>query len=352
MSGGVDSSVTAALLKEQGYDVTGVFMKVWYPDFIECNWADERRDAMRVCALLNVPFLTFDFEKEYKKGVVDYMINEYQSGRTPNPDVMCNKEIKFGAFFKKAQEEGADFIATGHYARLRREFPNRKQNTQLCIAEDKNKDQTYFLWTLTQDILSKTLFPIGEYTKPDVRVLAKKYGLPTADKKDSQGLCFIGKLDMKEFLKNYIPSKEGDVLNLDGEVIGNHDGEVFYTLGQRHGFTITKQVPNETPHYIVSKDKDKNTLTVSDTPHKNVGKGLQKEISIEHTNWVKNQLPELNTSLLVRTRYRQKLLPCKITEAENNHAQVLFTKEIPTAPSGQSLVLYNGEECLGGGIIV
>ena len=221
MSGGVDSSVSAALLKEHGYDVTGVFIKVWQPEFFECTWRADRLDAMRVCAKLDIPFLTLNLEKEYKKEVVDYMIDEYKAGRTPNPDVMCNKYIKFGGFFDFAMKHSADFIATGHYARVKK-FPRGETSGfnpspevsprgtyQLLAGRDKNKDQSYFLWTLTQKQLQKTLFPIGDIDKPEVRKLAEKYGLATAVKKDSQGLCFIGKIDMKDFLKNYMKEKKG-----------------------------------------------------------------------------------------------------------------------------------------------
>ncbi len=206
LSGGVDSSVSAALLQSQGYDVFGVFIKVWQPDFYECTWKEDRLDAMRVCAKLNIPFYTLDLEKEYKKEVVDYMIEEYKNGRTPNPDVMCNKYIKFGGFFDWAMSQGADFVATGHYARLNKEH-------ELVAGRDSNKDQSYFLWTLTKEQLSKTLFPVGDIEKTEVRKLAKKFGLPTAEKKDSQGLCFIGKVDMAEFLHHFIETKPGPVLN-------------------------------------------------------------------------------------------------------------------------------------------
>jgi tRNA-specific 2-thiouridylase len=229
MSGGVDSSVSALLLKQAGYDVTGVFIKVWQPEFFECTWRQDRLDAMRVCAKLGIPFKTLNLEKEYKQDVVDYMIHEYKKGKTPNPDVMCNKYVKFGGFFDWAMEQGADFVATGHYARVakiatrveskklkvksknKNDYKFNIQNSifQMLAGDDKNKDQTYFLWTLTQKQLSKTLFPIGDIEKPKVRKLAETYGLSTAVKKDSQGLCFIGKIDIKDFLKNYIKEKKG-----------------------------------------------------------------------------------------------------------------------------------------------
>src|SRR3989338_7212626 len=250
MSGGVDSSVAAALLKKQGYDVTGVFMRPWQPEISKyrnieissgCLWQKDREDAMRVAAKIGIPLLTWDFSKEYKKEVADYMIREYRAGRTPNPDVMCNKEIKFGLFLEKALKEGADYIATGHYVRVKtrrgpaapypqgapksapRGSPSRVTPFCLYMAKDKNKDQSYFLWTLTQKQLKYCLFPIGDYIKPEVRKMAKKFGLPNYAKKDSQGVCFIGPLDMKEFLKKYIKSKSGKIIDQDSKMVGQHD---------------------------------------------------------------------------------------------------------------------------------
>ena len=230
MSGGVDSSVAAYLLQQEGYDVTGVFMKVWQPEFIPCSAEEDRRDAMRVAARLGIPFLTFNFEQEYKKDVADYFIAEYAAGRTPNPDVMCNRYIKFGAYLRTALAQGAEYIATGHYARVKKD----SEGYHLLVGIDENKDQSYFLHTLGQDELSRTLFPIGNFTKPEVRQIARRAGLPTAEKKDSQGLCFVGKLDMKEFLSQYIPQKRGAVVDTKGVVLGEHEGAAYYTLGQRH----------------------------------------------------------------------------------------------------------------------
>ncbi|MDO8591094.1 MAG: tRNA 2-thiouridine(34) synthase MnmA, partial [bacterium] len=237
LSGGVDSSVSAALLKKQGFDVTGVFIKVWQPDFIECTWKEDRLDAMRVCAKLDIPFIELNLEKEYKKEVADYMIAEYKAGKTPNPDVMCNKQIKFGAFYNFARNQGADYIATGHYARIvkRKTYNAKRKNEKikssshplhatcytLHVASDANKDQSYFLWNIKQEQLPHILFPVGGMLKPEVRRLAKRFGLITADKKDSQGLCFLGKIDMKEFLKNYIKLKPGNVLLAPSGVEGN-----------------------------------------------------------------------------------------------------------------------------------
>lgn len=364
MSGGVDSSVSAALLKEQGYDVTGVFIKVWQPDFMPCSWKDERRDAMRVAAHLDIPFITLDLEKEYKKEVVDYMIEEYKVGRTPNPDVMCNKYVKFGRFFDFAMSEGADYIATGHYARTSPQSPPKKRNEskilpsffkegagdgELLKGRDDNKDQSYFLWTLTSKQLSKTLFPVGTIEKPKVRKFAKKFNLPNAEKKDSQGLCFVGKVEMKEFLKHFINEKAGYVLNLNGEVIGHHEGSLFYTIGERHGFVITKKTPTDQPYFVVSKNNEKNTLTVDFFP------SLVKEgtegcyVHLSNTNWI--SLPTPSKTYQARVRYRGKLHNVTISFESNNQAIVIFTHSTDTIASGQSLVVYDGEVCVGGGII-
>src|SRR3989338_1920286 len=231
LSGGVDSSVSAALLKKEGYEVTGVFIKVWQPDWISCTWGEDRLDAMRICAKLGIPFITLDLSKDYKRRVVDYMIAEYRAGRTPNPDVMCNAHVKFGGFYKFSRKNGADFVATGHYAQIKLQASSLK----LLTSADKEKDQSYFLWQIKQEQLTNILFPVGGLEKPEVRKLAKKFGLSTAEKKDSQGLCFLGKIDVKEFLKHFIKQKPGKVLNEKEEVVGEHSGAVFFTLGERHG---------------------------------------------------------------------------------------------------------------------
>jgi tRNA-specific 2-thiouridylase len=335
MSGGVDSSVSAALLKEQGYDVTGVFIKVWQPDFIECTWKEDRLDAMRVASVLDIPFVTLDLEKEYKEGVIDYMIEEYCAGRTPNPDVMCNREVKFGAFYNWAKKQDPEsFIATGHYA--------SHNGTSLMKSRDENKDQTYFLWTLKKELFPSVIFPIGEIEKSDVRKLAEKFQLPVATKKDSQGLCFVGTIDVKTLLKNYITEKEGDVLNEEGEIIGVHTGVMFYTIGERHGFTITKKSTNDAPYFIVTKDIEKNTITVSHLPPQEKKGGV---ITLEKTNWTvalkKGQIYE------ARARYRAPL--AKIEVIDETHMKVV--EGDITLARGQSLVLYDGEACVGGGII-
>ncbi len=341
MSGGVDSSVSAALLKLQGYDVTGVFIKVWQPDFMPCSWKDERRDAMRAAAHLDIPFITLDLEKEYKKEVVDYMITEYRKGLTPNPDVMCNKYVKFGSFFDWAMGQGADLIATGHYAQT--------DGRNLFKGQDDNKDQSYFLWTLGARQLAKTLFPVGDIPKSEVRRLARKLNLPNAEKKDSQGLCFVGKVDMKEFLKHYIAENPGDVLDENGEVIGHHQGSLFYTIGERHGFTITQKTPDDAPYFVVSKDAEKNVLVVS---HKKVDQSLMHDAKlmtfrIKDTNWI--AIPSKNIAYQGRIRYRGMLHDMKIRILGNNEAQITFLGQAEIPASGQSLVVYDGGKCLGGG---
>jgi tRNA-specific 2-thiouridylase len=367
VSGGVDSSVSATLLKEQGYNVVGVFIRTWTPDFIECTWRDERRDAMRVCAHLDIPFLECDAEEEYKKGVADYMIEEYKKGNTPNPDVMCNREVKFGVFWNFAKAHGADYIATGHYARVLHSQGSLQSSLTPFLGVPKNgtpppvafqgpcefrkgvdvsKDQSYFLWTLTQDDLSHVLFPVGHLQKTEVRELALKYGLPTAVKKDSQGVCFLGPLDMKGFLRHYIKSEKGNVLNENGEVIGSHDGAVFFTLGERHGFTLFKHSENDKPLYVVSKDVKNNTITVSSRINQGEDKS-QRTVVCSNTNWI---LELQNKVYTAQIRYHGELLKCKIDIKEDNKAEITFDKNV-LVDKGQSIVVYDGEICLGGSVV-
>lgn len=367
LSGGVDSAVSVALLKKKGYEVVGVFIKTWHPDFLVCNEEEERRDAMRVTAHLDIPFLTFDLENVYKKEVADYMIREYKMGRTPNPDVMCNKEVKFGAFLKKAISMGADFVATGHYAinENSKKFcafalgdtrtGNSRRlnflNFHLYKGIDPAKDQSYFLWTLGQEQLKKILFPIGNLKKIEVRKLAKKFNLPVAEKKDSQGICFLGAVDLKEFLKHYIKSKEGKVLNEVGEEIGYHDGATFFTLGERHGFIITKKNSKDSAHYIIGKDVKKNILYVSQD--KNYSQKSLNIFKLENINWI-SEIPKLNKTYTAQIRYHGEFLSCKIICSELNSkqtAQIIFDKPILVA-LGQSCVVYDGNICLGGGVVV
>ncbi len=340
MSGGVDSSVSAALLKKAGYDVTGVFIKVWQPEWFECTWKEDRLDAMRVAAKLEIDFVTLDLEKEYKKEVVDYMIVEYRAGRTPNPDVNCNRFVKFGGFYDWAMKNGADFVATGHYAKI--------EKGNLIMGDDQNKDQSYFLWTIRKDQLPHILFPVGTIEKPEVRKLAKKFCLPTAEKKDSQGLCFIGKIDVKDFLSHYMKKKEGKVLNEAGKAIGHHDGAFFFTIGERHGFTITEKTPHDMPYYVIAKDIEKNILVVGNKVEQKQS-GI-KEIKIEQANWINGKVPEAGKKYMARSRYREALQEITISQ-KNDQFLVTFSEPQETLSPGQSLVIYDGNVCLGGGIL-
>lgn len=362
MSGGVDSSVAASLLQKAGYEVTGVFIKIWLPTLSACDWREERRDAMRVAARIGVPLITLDLSKDYKKLVIDYLLREYRAGRTPNPDVMCNKEIKFGIFYREAMKRGADFIATGHYASLRcgDDFPAPGQGgkvatkslPQLVTSADKNKDQTYFLWTLSSEILSKTLFPIGEYKKSKVRQLAKKFGLSNADKPDSQGLCFLGQIDFKDFLTEHLPIKLGPVCNEEGKKIGEHNGAHLYTIGERHGFRVTARTSNTTPLYIIAKDIKKNILIVSAQP--TASQSVRREVNLNSVNWIAGAPPAPSQTIKARIRYRAPLLACRVASLPGNRARVTFLQPLFGATLGQSCVFYDsrGVTCLGGGVII
>lgn len=353
MSGGVDSSVSAALLQKEGYEVVGVFMKVWQPDFLPCTWREDRLDAIRVAAHLGIPLLTWDLEKEYKEGVFDYMIREYKAGRTPNPDVMCNKEIKFGAFFRRAMAGGADFVATGHYAQVVKSKKLKAERGEalyeLREGIDPAKDQSYFLYTLGQAQLSKTFFPVGGFKKAHTRTLAQKFKLPVADKKDSQGLCFVGKLDMKEFLAHFIDEHPGQVLNESGVPIGVHQGAQFFTLGERRGFTITQKTSDDKPYYVVAKDLLENTITVAHET-KRLLQGSQKSVRITDASFCEGGAPDSSRSYTARVRYHGESYPCTLVpEAEGTYS-VIF-KEPILVDQGQSIVLYDKERCLGGGIV-
>jgi tRNA-specific 2-thiouridylase len=338
LSGGVDSAVSAALLKAEGYDVTGVFIKAWQPDWLPCSWREERRDAMKVALALEIPFVFIDAEQEYKEAVVDAMLKEYKANRTPNPDVLCNREIKFGIFWQKAQALGADFIATGHYA----------QNVEGKLKEgkDKEKDQSYFLWTLTHEDLAHTLFPVGHLEKSEVRKLAQQYKLPVAEKKDSQGICFMGEVSMEDFLSHYIEAKPGHVLNTKGVVIGTHKGLIYYTLGERRGFEVTKKGDSSGPFYIVAKDVKKNTLTVSDQEAEIVELS-PRTIVLKNANWL--SVPE-ESAITARIRYRGEKLPCTLT-LDNKKLAVEFSEGVRGLSLGQSIVFYSGDVCLGGAVM-
>lgn len=337
MSGGVDSSLTAALLKEQGYDVTGVYMKNWTQDLpgMKCPWADDLADAKRVAVQLGIDFKVFDFENEYKHKVVDYMIEEYKRGRTPNPDIMCNQEVKFKLFLETALEDGADMIATGHYARV--------EDGVLKQAVDANKDQTYFLYRVTEKALKKTLFPLGEFTKPTVREMAKERGLYTAAKKDSQGICFVGQIGIREFLSQYVEQVAGSIIDKkSGKVLGQHDGAIFYTIGQRHGLDLGGGLP----YYVVGKDMDKNEVYV--TTDLNDETLWKPELRLSNVHWI-NGTPNAGT-YQIRIRHRAPLISAELT-FEGEDAKLVLKNAERAAAAGQSVVMYDGEACIGGGII-
>ncbi len=342
LSGGVDSSVAALRLKQQGYHVVGVFIKVWHPDFMVCNWEAERLDAMRVAAHLEIPFLTCDAEAAYRDEVAAYFIAEYTAGRTPNPDVMCNQYVKFGAFMEFAKARGADYIATGHYA----ERKEGNSGAELHRGVDIGKDQTYFLWTLSPEQLSYSLFPVGNSPKVVIREEATAANIPTATKKDSQGICFLGHVDIPEFLSHYIDLKAGDVLNETGEVIGSHKGALVYTTGQRHGFTLTSHDTGRTPLYVSSRDIEKNTITVTRVrPQTN-----STTFFTLNSTMIRHEL-SVGDALEAQTRYRQT--PFQVIVTVRNDEVLTLTPqdgvELPAA--GQSCVLYRGSLCIGGGII-
>lgn len=378
MSGGVDSSVAAALLKKEGYEVIGAHMRCYNVD--GCAEQDAE-DARRAAEILDIPFYTFDFEQEYKDKVVNYMVDGYRKGITPNPDVMCNKEIKFGLFLKKALEMGSDYVATGHYIKLAsqkisvlstcfatssdfarlssacdrrllrkktadhaRTLPEVSKNNYFLLqqANDKNKDQSYFLWTLTQEQLKYCLFPIGEYKKPQVRKLAKKFGLLNANKKDSQGICFLGQVTLTDFLKKYIKPKAGKILNAAGEIIGKHRGAYFYTIGQRSGLNIGGTAK---PLYVADKDVNKNILTVAEGD--NHPALYKKEIQLTDLNLISPLDSAHSIPVLARVRYRQPLEKAKLTGN-----RLIFAKPVKFIAIGQSAVFYDKKGVmLGGGII-
>lgn len=349
LSGGVDSAVTAALLQEAGAHVTGVFIKGWYPPGMPCTWSADRRDAMRVAAHLRIPFLTLDASKEYKEGVIDYLLREYKAGRTPNPDIMCNREVKFGAFATYAFEQGADFIATGHYAQTHIDTNDTSAqtspNVHLLRGIDEDKDQSYFLWAVPKASLSRTLFPVGGMPKSAVRELARAHRLPNAAKRDSQGICFLGTISVEDFLLQEFGSTPGKALNTEGAVIGAHNGAILHTLGERVSLSDAPQGP----WYVVDKDIEHNTLTVSHTHQRDTHGANSTEparsISLLETNFFTT--PIAGDSILAQYRYHGP----RIT---GTYTQGAFTPDLPlpeAIASGQSLVLYQGEECIGGGII-
>jgi tRNA-specific 2-thiouridylase len=377
LSGGVDSSVTAALLQEQDYDVTGVYMKNWSQDLpgMVCPWQEDYQDAQRVAVQLGIPFKMYDFEIQYRQKVVDYMLREYQAGRTPNPDVMCNQEVKFKLFLETALEDGADLIATGHYARVvtgnwqlatgkkrRKPIPNSQfpVSAALYAGKDINKDQSYFLYRVTEEALACSIFPIGEYEKPEVRELARTFGLSTAEKKDSQGICFVGKVGIKEFLLHELGEQpHGAIINQSGQEIGEHDGAIFYTIGQRHGLDVGGGLP----YYVSGKNMAKNEIYV--TTNLQDEDLWSRQLTLQDVHWIDpdGQQSAASGQLKIRTRYRSPLVKCQLhhkathledsplNERKDGVVGVLLDEVVRAVTPGQSAVIYEGERVLGGGVV-
>lgn len=347
MSGGVDSSLTAALLVEQGYDVTGVYMKNWILDLPgwHCPWQEDLADARAVADKLGIELKIFDFQNEYKSKVVDYLLDGYKQGITPNPDIMCNQEIKFKLFLETSLENGADLIATGHYARTK--------DGKLLMAADQDKDQTYFLARVSSEALKKTLFPIGEFaSKKEVREQAKKRGLITANKKDSVGICFVGKVGIKEFLSVFVNPEPGAIIDQYGETIGQHEGAIFYTIGQRQGLGIGGRKQDDgnqgLPYYVVGKSMDKNEVYVTnDVTDQNL---WTNELELGSVHWIQPEPPKPG-KFMIRTRHRADLIEGELSQIDQKW-KITLAKEIRAATPGQSAVIYTGEECLGSGILL
>ncbi|WP_062104595.1 tRNA 2-thiouridine(34) synthase MnmA [Bacillus niameyensis] len=344
MSGGVDSSVAALLLKEQGYDVIGIFMKNW-DDTDEngvCTATEDYNDVIRVCNQIGIPYYAVNFEKEYWDKVFTYFLDEYKAGRTPNPDVMCNKEIKFKAFLDHAMKLGADYLATGHYARV--ETSNGE--VKMLRGIDNNKDQTYFLNQLSQSQLEKVLFPLGAMDKKEVREIAKKAGLATATKKDSTGICFIGERNFKEFLSQYLPAQNGRMETLDGQYMGKHEGLMYYTIGQRHGLGIGG---SGEPWFVVGKDLERNILYVEQGfDHPTLYSDSIKAIQV---NWISNKEMPKEFTCTAKFRYRQPDVPVTVQILPNSEVNVIFAEPVRAVTPGQAVVFYQEDECLGGGTI-
>lgn len=360
MSGGVDSSVTAMLLKKKGYEVVGVFIRSWSnTDLTDCPWEKDSEDARLVAEKLNIPFYVWNFEKEYKKEVVDYMIQTYKKGLTPNPDILCNKQIKFGLFLKKAKDLGADFVATGHY--VNKIYDKKNKINKLIQSKDLFKDQSYFLWMLDEYQVNNALFPIGFYLKSEVRKIAQKANLPVFNKKDSQGICFLGKVKIFDFLSKFIKEQPGDIITIDGKIIGKHKGVWFYTIGQRHigvgsgGIGLNKNF-NE-PIYVVDKDVKKNILIV--VVGGNNPALYKSEIKLENINFIssfyKKQFEKENKlKIYCRVRYRQLLFSATLIKDKN--IKIIFDHPQKFIAPGQSAVFYlpyrnKNFELIGGGVI-
>lgn len=350
MSGGVDSSVTALLLKQQGYDVIGIFMKNWddTDEFGRCTAEEDAEDVRRVCEQIDIPYYTVNFEKEYYDKVFAYFLEEYKRGRTPNPDVMCNREIKFGEFLNKAMDLGADYVATGHYARVVQEHDGQYK---LLRGVDSNKDQTYFLNALNQAQLAKAMFPIGHLPKPEVRRIAEEAGLYTAKKKDSTGVCFIGERNFREFLSQYLPAQSGDMVDIvTGEVKGRHDGLMYYTLGQRQGLGIGGSGSGE-PWFVAEKDLQNNILyVVQGDKHPSL---YSTGLVASGVNWIAgaDKLPDKPFKCVSKFRYRQQDQGVTLIPREDGTMFVAFDQPQKAITPGQAVVFYDGDECLGGGTI-
>ena len=348
VSGGVDSSVTALLLKQQDYEVEALFMKNWEEKDAagSCMWEADVEDAMQVCEKLDIPLNTVDLSEEYWQGVFSHFVEEYRNGRTPNPDVLCNQEIKFSAFLQHALELGADIIATGHYAQIAK----HNDEYQLLKGLDQNKDQSYFLCRLGQQQLARSLFPVGGLEKQKVRELAREAGLITHDKKDSTGICFVGERPFREFLSHYIPPEPGEIRTLDEKVVGSHEGVWYYTLGQRSGLGVGGVAgASEEPWYVIRKDIHNNVLYIGqghDHPEL-----LSTALTASDMHWVSGHAPESPLLCTAKTRYRQPDQPCTISVQADKQLQVTFTQPQRAVTPGQFLVLYQRNQCLGGGII-
>ncbi|MEQ1976761.1 tRNA 2-thiouridine(34) synthase MnmA [Xenorhabdus sp. SGI240] len=349
MSGGVDSSVSAYLLQQQGYQVAGLFMKNWEEDDSEeyCSAATDLADAQAVCDKLGIELHTINFAAEYWDNVFEHFLAEYQAGRTPNPDILCNKEIKFKAFLEFAAEDlGADYIATGHYVRRR----DVNGMSQLLRGLDDNKDQSYFLYTLSHQQVAKSLFPVGELEKPEVRRIAEEIGLITAKKKDSTGICFIGERKFRDFLGRYLPAQPGPIMTVDGQTIGQHTGLMYHTLGQRKGLGIggTKN-GSEEPWYVVDKDVENNILIVAQGhEHPRL---MSLGLIARQLDWVDRRPLQAEIRCVVKTRYRQHDIPCTVVPLGEDNIEVRFDSPVAAITPGQSAVFYQGEVCLGGGVI-
>jgi len=373
LSGGIDSAVSAYLLIKQGYKVEAAFMKNWTSQEgllkNECPWLSDRRDALRVAAFLGIKMHTLDFEEAYKRTVMKYFFEEYKKGRTPNPDVMCNKEIKFKLLYNWAMKKGFDFMATGHYARIsskiegiKSSYPLTTTNYKLDRSKDEFKDQTYFIYNIKNEQLRHLLFPVGNMTKSQVKVLAKKIGLPNAQKKESMGLCFVGKIRLKDFLEQKLKIKPGEIVDQAGQKLGRHQGLQNYTLGQRQGI----KVGQGGPYFVYGKDLKHNILYVTNNPDDE--QLLTKEVQIHSVNWLANPwsmehgawnkkrkvIYDSSPKVYLQARYRHQggLVPIAIVRIKNDLYQAVFKKPQKAVASGQSLVLYKGKECVGGGVIV